>query len=305
MEEAARPIATDIPADVTSASEGLRRLTNWLLGLYLVVVLAVMFALRVNPSVDVFAALVAIAAILAGRGKAFIRDWGPFVLIFMAWEAMRGVANTFGQAVQSDAVIAIERLLFFGNVPTVALQASLYRPGHIQFYDAALSFVYISHFFFPLAFAFVLWLYHRHTYYRFVATLMVVSFAAFLTFLALPVAPPRFAFQYGEALPVVDIVHEVSSSVGWQGFSWVYRNLVGNPVAAFPSMHAAYPLLVFLFLWERWRKAALAWSPFVLIVWFAVVYLGHHYVIDVIGGAAYAVLGYAAVKLIFQRMQKD
>ena len=305
MEEAARPIAVDglDTEHASGESERLRRITNWLLGIYLAAVLVLMLALRVTPSVDLFAVLVAIAAILAGRGLSFVRDWGPFVLIFMAWEAMRGVANTFGQAVQSDSVIAIERLLFFGTVPTVDLQHALHQPGTIQLHDVLLSLVYVSHFFFPLAFAFVLWLYERRTYYRFVATLMAVSFAAFLTFLALPVAPPRFAFQYGEALPVVDIVHEVAASGGWQGFSWVYRNLVGNPVAAFPSMHAAYPLLVFLFLLERNRRLAWMWAPFVGVVWFAVTYLGHHYVVDVIGGALYAVAGYFIVKYFFDRMR--
>jgi membrane-associated phospholipid phosphatase len=291
--------SVDMPTGGSApGSEGLRRLTNWFLGIYLAAVLLLMLVLRVNPSVDVFAALVAIAAIIAGRGLSFVRDWGPFVLIFMAWEAMRGVANTFGQSVQSDSVIAVERLFFFGHIPTVDLQRTLYDPNAVQVHDVVLSLVYISHFFFPLAVAFVFWLRDRRTYYRFVATLMGVSFAAFLTFLAIPVAPPRFAFQFGEALPVVDVVHQVSERVGWQGFSWIYRNLVGNPVAAFPSMHAAYPLLVFLFLLERNRRVAWLWSPFVLVVWFATVYLGHHYVVDVIGGAAYATVGYLLVKRI-------
>ena len=61
-------------------------------------------------------------------------------------------------------------------------------------------------------------------------------------------------------------------------------------------MHAAYPLLVFLFLWEGRRRLATMWAPFVLVVWFAVVYLGHHYVIDVFGGAMYALAGYLLMK---------
>jgi len=282
--------------DVSAASaRAMSRFTLYLLTGYVGLILVLMVAMRVTPSADVFAALAAIAAVMAGRGRAFVRDWGPFVLIFMAWEAMRGVANQFGQSVQSDSVIAVERLIL-GGIPTVWLQETLLVAGTVQLHDVLLSLVYVSHFFFPLAFAFLLWLHWRPMYYRFVVTLMVVSFAAFLTFVLLPVAPPRFAYMYGEALPVVDVVHEVSRQGGWQGFSWVYRNLVGNPVAAFPSMHAAYPLLVFLFLLEWRRGWALAWAPFVFIVWFATVYLGHHYVVDVAGGAVYAVGGYLLVR---------
>lgn len=233
---------------------------------------------------------------MAGRGIAFIRDWGPFLLIFLAWEAMRGIANQFGQAVQSDSVIAFERALMFGTVPTVELQAALRTAGQISGLDVVMSIIYISHFFFPLALAFLLWWLDRPRYYRFVVTLMLVSFAAFFTFIALPVAPPRFAGQFGQALPVVDVMHEVTRAIDWNGFSWMYRDLVGNPVAAFPSMHAAYPVLVLLFLRESSRLAALAWLPATGLIWFATVYLGHHYVVDLLGGAAYAVAGYFLVR---------
>jgi membrane-associated phospholipid phosphatase len=289
--EEAKPFASPQPD-----GRGLIRFTNWAIGIYLVAVLAAMLVLKVTPSVDVFFVFGVLGALLLGRGFAFVRDWGPFLLIFFAWEAMRGIANQFGQAVHSDGVIAVERALMFGTVPTVNLQQALRQPGVISPLDVFLTFVYISHFFFPLALAFVLWLYDRPRYFRFVTTLMAVSFAAFLTFILFPVAPPRYAGMYGQALPVADVMSEVLGSVEWSGFSWVYTHLVGNPVAAFPSMHAAYPLLVFLFLWERWRRAALAWLPVTFTIWFAVVYLGHHYVVDVLGGIAYAVVGYMLLR---------
>ena len=49
-----------------------------------------------------------IVAVMLGRGRAFLRDWVPFVVIFLAWEAMRGIADDFGAAVNSDSVIAAE-----------------------------------------------------------------------------------------------------------------------------------------------------------------------------------------------------
>jgi len=293
IEEQAQRTAT---TDEAPESRTLIRFTNWVLAAYFVGVLGTMLVLRVTPSVDVFFIFGLLGALLIGRGLAFIRDWGPFLFIFFAWEGMRGLANHFGQAVHSDGVIAVERALMFGTVPTVSIQQWLRVPGTISALDVAMTFVYVSHFFFPLALAFFLWLRDRPRYYRFVTTLMAVSFAAFITFLLFPVAPPRFAGSYGEQLAVTDVMGEVLARANWTGFSWVYGNLVGNPVAAFPSMHAAYPLLVLLFLWERWRLAALVWLPVTLVIWFAVVYLGHHYVVDVIGGAAYAVVGYVAFR---------
>ena len=282
-------VATEDVARHTSIS--LSKFTNWILGGYLALVLALMLAFGVKPSIDIIAVFLAIAAVLVGRGKAFARDWAPFVLVFLAWESMRGVANAFGQSVQGETFVALSRSLFFGHVPAADLQAWLYVPGHITALDIGLTVVYASHFFFPIALAFWYWLKDRPTFYRFTITLMLVSYGAFLTFLIMPVAPPRFAANFGADLHVVDITAQVAAQVRF-GFDWLYVHAVGNPYAAFPSMHAAYPLLVFLFLRERRRLAAWLWAPFMLTVWFAVVYLGHHYVIDVVGGIAYGLAGY-------------
>ena len=287
-------------ADADAAARFLSRTANWLIGGYFVAIFVLMIALRVSPGWDLVAVLVTMGVLVIGREKAFIRDWGPFLVILIAWEGMRDVANAFGQTVRSDSVIAIERALFGGGVPSVELQR-IFFDGTVRLHDYALTVLYASHFVFPLAFAYLLWRGDRRTYYRFVITLLGVSFAAFLTFLLLPVAPPRLAFQYGEALPVTDIMAAVAQSVDWDVPAWMYHNLIGNPVAAFPSMHAGYPFLVLLFLLERSWKWALAWAPVTGAIWFATVYLGHHYVVDLLGGVAFAVAGYVVVKRLMRR----
>ena len=56
-----------------------------------------------------------------------------------------------------------------------------------------------------------------------------------------------------------------------------------------PSLHSAYPLLVALFIGKlfgrRWGAVAMLYP---ISVWFGVVYLGEHYVFDVIAGAIHA-----------------
>src|SRR5260370_17040837 len=62
-----------------------------------------------------------------------------------------------------------------------------------------------------------------------------------------------------------------------------------NVFGAMPSLHVTYPLTVVWYTWDRgwaWRIAAIG---FALLVSFAAVYLAHHYLIDVIAGAALAV----------------
>jgi membrane-associated phospholipid phosphatase len=61
-----------------------------------------------------------------------------------------------------------------------------------------------------------------------------------------------------------------------------------NPVAAVPSLHAAYTLLITLFLWRwvRWARPLLAAYPVAMA--FALVYTAEHYVVDILLGWAYA-----------------
>jgi uncharacterized protein (TIGR03382 family) len=64
----------------------------------------------------------------------------------------------------------------------------------------------------------------------------------------------------------------------------------GNPnvVAAMPSLHAAYPTLIFIFSLHYWRRVAPLALLYCFCLWFSIVYLGDHYVVDIIAGIVYA-----------------
>jgi membrane-associated phospholipid phosphatase len=263
---------------------------------YMAVVLYLMLVVGVWPTLDLVAIAVALVAILLGRARLFFRDWLPFVLIFLAWEAMRGLADNLGAPVASDSVISLERLLFAGIVPTVELQRWLYDPSSVSALDVVTSLVYSAHFMFPLGIAFIFWIRDRSLYYRFAATLLVMALAAFILYVFLPVAPPRFADRHGEALGVVDIIGATILKVDLPiTADWVYQNLSPNDNAAFPSLHAAFPLLAFLFVRRQHPRGAWIIAAWTAVVWFAITYTGHHYVVDIIGGAAFAVAAYLGV----------
>jgi membrane-associated phospholipid phosphatase len=71
---------------------------------------------------------------------------------------------------------------------------------------------------------------------------------------------------------------------------------------AIPSLHASYPLLVFLYgrkLGSRWHDVSS--FLFFLLVCFSAVYLQHHYVVDVLIGILYALLAWAADEILERR----
>jgi len=73
-----------------------------------------------------------------------------------------------------------------------------------------------------------------------------------------------------------------------------------NNVAAMPSLHAAYALLVVLFLWRLspwWVRPLLALYPPAMA--FSLVYGGEHYVVDCIAGWAYAAFAFFSVEYVF------
>ena len=271
-------------------SRGLNRAMTVMLVGYLALVVVITVVRQVTPTPDIFVIFASIVAVMLGRGKAFLRDWVPFVVIFLAWEAMRGIADDFGAAVHSDSVIAVERFVSFGIVPSVELQRLFHTVGSVNFLDVSMSLVYLGHFLLPLLIAFGLWVRSRGQYYQYVVALMLMSFAAFFTALFFPVAPPRFAYQYGEALAVHDILHDTLLQLHFAPVTtWAYGNVIGNPVAAFPSLHAAYPFLGFLVLRRRWPRVAWLMLAYSFVVWFAIMYLGHHYLVDALGGILYAI----------------
>lgn len=223
-------------------------------------------------------------AALSGRLFGFLRDWVPFLIIFLAWEAMRGIVVRTGFTPHVAGLVTMESDIFGGHVPTALLQQWLDNGVLGTVLDYAGTVLYFCHFIFPLAAGMVLWLVDRTQFVRFTTALMGMALAAFVIFLLVPTAPPWYAEQHG----VVSGFHKIIGTTLPSALSPYYNNLNPNPVAAFPSLHAAFPFLAFLALRRSFPRGAwfaLAWS---IAVAFSVVYLGEHYVIDVIAGALLA-----------------
>jgi membrane-associated phospholipid phosphatase len=66
----------------------------------------------------------------------------------------------------------------------------------------------------------------------------------------------------------------------------MYRSLGGNPWAAMPSLHFGSSVLAAILLSESGPGAGAAGWAYSGTLGFALVYLGEHYLIDLIAGAA-------------------
>jgi membrane-associated phospholipid phosphatase len=197
--------------------------------------------------------------------------------------------------------------MFGRRVPTVVLQDWLWS-GRSRWYDTLLVYLTRIHAIVPTTFAFILWLRRRALFYRFAAAMLILSYAAAVTFWLYPAAPPWAAALDGfVSVTKIGGTHVATSSVATSGTS-LHGLIQGNPYAAIPSLHAGYAFLIFLFaatlVWDTgWRWSVIA--PTALYAGFqsfAAVYTGNHYVVDVLIGFGYAAAALVAVRLLWRRM---
>jgi hypothetical protein len=242
---------------------------------------------------------------LGGKGRNFFYSFAPFIALLLVYDSLRGLVPLLTHRVHFTEMIKFDQWVGHGTAPSNLLQNLLYH-GHLNWYDFYFYALYIGHFFFPLMFAVILWQRNLRQYFRFVVGLTVLSYAAFITFIAFPAAPPWMASDAG----LIPTLHKVSTDIWWamgvHNFSQVYNHLNPNPVAAVPSLHSAYPFLVSLFVFREWgRKIGLISLIYPMSIWLGVVYMGEHYLFDVVVGVAYASLAFIAVNYISDRYKLD
>jgi len=221
----------------------------------------------------------------------FTRDWAPFVILFLAYEAMYGIIGNVAGIVHVNELINVESQLF-GNIPTLILQ-QFYRN---TVFDFVAVFFYSLHFIIPTVFGFTLWRYSPENYWKYVFTFLICSYSALITFLIYPSAPPWYGVHASR------ILFQIDSEIGTPVYHTIFDFIQPNYFAAFPSLHATYPWLISLYSIKIKRIKALPILIIPIGVWFSAVYLGEHYVIDLIGGVLYSTSAFFLVEKLIPKL---
>jgi membrane-associated phospholipid phosphatase len=224
-----------------------------------------------------------------GKIRPLLVDWVPLAGVLFVYDLLRGYADELREAYVWPQ-LRFDEIVFGGHVPTVWLQERLWD-GRVDWFDYATWLVYLTHFFGTLTVAACLWLLRRDLFRPYAAMVAILAAAGFATYALFPAVPPWMASDFGHIGDVDRVVRHVSvaAPVEFFGAIWESGARYANDVAAMPSLHAAYALLISLFFWPRvGTRLRLVLAAYAVAMGFALVYTGEHYVSDVLAGWAYA-----------------
>ena len=186
--------------------------------------------------------------------------------------------------------IQVDRVLGAGELPNVRLQKALAGLGRRNAVDRFLSWVHWSWFLEPHgALAWILAQHPEH-FARSARQMSAVFDLGCAVYMSVPTAPPWWASEEGYTdAKVRRIMVEVGGEEWGRAWPVLYDTLGGNPWAAMPSLHFATSLMAALLLAETGTVEGIAGWAYVGALGVALVYLGEHYVIDLLAGAAIVV----------------
>lgn len=206
-----------------------------------------------------------------------------------AYKAPHHDAEHQARRVQIDYPIVLDRIVGLGELPTVRLQRALAHNDRWSRMDKILVWAHWAWFMVPHGALLYILLRRRDSFTRAAVMTYAVFDLGASVYWVLPTAPPWYASSVHGRIRSDPRVRRMMAEYGeffWKdGWGPLYSVFGGNPLAAMPSLHFATSLMAALLLAETDPLAgAVGWS-YLLILGFALVYLGEHYVVDLAAGA--------------------
>jgi len=175
-------------------------------------------------------------------------------------------------------------------------------------------FYVLGHITFPILTAVYLYVFQPPGILKFFSiALGSQNIAGVMTHLLFPNAPPWFIHMYG---PNSDANYDMPGYAAGLtridvtlGTHMHSKGFHKSPIVfgAFPSLHSAMAVQVFLFIFyfSRVRLLRISALMFVYIQWWGTIYLDHHFKIDLIAGCVYALISFSLTWPFMRTKEKD
>lgn len=242
------------------------------------------------------------------RSRKFILAFSIFIAYWIIYDSMRILPNYEVSQVHILEPYEIEKALFGININNAILSPNEYFAIYNnQIYDFLAGFFYINWVPIPLAFGVYLFLKDKVLFVKFSTVFFLVNIAGFIIYYIYPAAPPWYVDLYGFDLHIGVPGNSAGLSrfdeiIGFPIFENIY-NKNANVLAAMPSLHATYPMIVLYY----GIKKGLGWINglfviFMFGIWMAAVYSSHHYIIDILVGIIMTTLVISLFEVFSQKM---
>jgi membrane-associated phospholipid phosphatase len=233
--------------------------------------------------------------VLVPRSRA--RDVGTVVLQMYAYVALYKMPNDDPEALEQRVFVRypviVDRWIGRGTPPTLRLQRALGTPGSFAAWEKLLVWSHWVWFFFPHGTVAYLLFRRREHFPRGAAQIYATFDIGLIGYWAVPTAPPWYAareglMEDGRTPEVRRMMVEYGEHFWRSGWAPLYGVLGGNPLAAMPSLHFATSVTAAHVLARTGRAAGVLGWTYALTLGTALVYLGEHYVVDLLAGLALA-----------------
>lgn len=246
--------------------------------------------LRIPASVTVAACASGPLALAVLQPRSKKRDVALFALQMWAFTVVHEIPyddpERLRARLRATYPIKIDRVLGGGRLPNVRLQKALARLPRVGLVDRVLTWTHWLWFLEPYVALTVILVRHNDRFPRAARQMAAVFDLGCAIYFALPTAPPWWSSENeltGEE--VRRIMVEVGEPTWGAAWETMYEALGGNPWAAMPSLHFATSVCAALSLAEAGKvEGVLGWG-YASTLGFGLVYLGEHYVTDLIAGA--------------------
>lgn len=232
------------------------------------------------------AAILPLLAILAfGSRRSSFGIWAVYILGFVGFAHLRTVADNWGPPAAFLYPVEWDRLLFGGTLPGHWLQRLFYQEGMISALDWSALTVHLSYYVSPHLVAFAVWGWRRDRLGQYVGAAVLVFYGSLVVYWLVPTAPPWLAADQGMIEHITRIAPVIGGSTAPVAYDYVNDVVGTNPVAAMPSLHFAAAVVVAFGLALLGRIGQIAGLGYVAAMAFSLMYLGEHYLVDLLAGA--------------------
>ena len=230
--------------------------------------------------------------------RKFITGFSIFIIFWIIFDYMKAFPNYLYNPVHIESLYNAEKTLFgIHEAGRLVTPNEFWQHHTTNFLDVMSGIFYLCWVPVPLAFATYLFFSKRREQFMYFAlTFLFVNLIGFVGYYIYPAAPPWYVQLYGFKFNP----HTPGNTAGLYRFddffhAGIFHALYAkssNVFAAMPSLHSAYNLIVLYYgLKNKLGLVNILFAIVVAGIWFAAVYSGHHYILDVLGGVACALIG--------------